>query len=160
MAHILVMRSYELGKDNAQEFWCRSHLGHLLKPGDLVMGLDVQNANPNDTFFDELKKDNIPDVILVKKVYDKQMRGRKRNWKLKRLNDNMDTESMENDFTEFLEDLEEDPAIRQNVIIYKDRSKVIPVESLVDADEDIPQISLQEMMDDLHLSDVEMSEVD
>jgi nonsense-mediated mRNA decay protein 3 len=49
----------------------RTHLGHLLNPGDLALGYDLYGANLND------------EVILVKKSYEKKPRTRR--WKLKRL---------------------------------------------------------------------------
>uniref|UniRef100_A0A8C1YLR8 60S ribosomal export protein NMD3 n=1 Tax=Cyprinus carpio TaxID=7962 RepID=A0A8C1YLR8_CYPCA len=54
-------------------------------------------------------------------------------------------------YTEFLEDLEEDEMLRKNVNIFRDASKV-PVESETDED-GAPRISLTEMMEDLSLSD-------
>jgi len=63
------------------------------------------------------------------------------------------------DYLEFLDDLEEDPAYRQNVNIFRDKSKqqiAVDVDDL--GDETIPHITLDEMLDDLNLEDVEMSE--
>lgn len=63
------------------------------------------------------------------------------------------------DYHEFLDDLEEDPDLRQNVNIFKDNTKQIPVDSGEDTDENVPRITLAEMLDDLVIDDVEMSEV-
>ena len=60
----------------------------------------------------------------------------------------MDTDN-ERQYQDFLEDLEEDEAIRKNVNIYRDPT--IPVESDTD-DEGAPRISLAEMLEDLHIS--------
>jgi nonsense-mediated mRNA decay protein 3 len=63
------------------------------------------------------------------------------------------------DYLEFLDDLEEDPAYRQNVNIFRDKSKeqtAVDVDDL--GDETIPHITLDEMLDDLTLEDVEMRE--
>jgi hypothetical protein len=63
------------------------------------------------------------------------------------------------DYLEFLDDLEEDPTYRQNVNIFRDKSKqhiAVDVDDL--GDETIPHITLDEMLDDLNLEDVEMSE--
>jgi len=63
------------------------------------------------------------------------------------------------DYLEFLDDLEEDPAYRQNVNIFCDKSKeqiAVDVDDL--GDETIPHITLDEMLDDLNLEDAEMSE--
>uniref|UniRef100_A0A915JKI9 60S ribosomal export protein NMD3 n=1 Tax=Romanomermis culicivorax TaxID=13658 RepID=A0A915JKI9_ROMCU len=164
VAQVLVAKTNELGQEG-REIWTKSHLGHLLKPGDSVLGFDLTNANVNNDHYDDVVRSGkeIPDVILVKKIYDKQIRRKRRNWKLKRLADNaMDTESVENDFNEFLDDLEEDPAYRQHINIYKDKSKPLPIEVVrkETEDEEIPQISLQEMLDELNLSDAEMADED
>ncbi|EMP32714.1 60S ribosomal export protein NMD3, partial [Chelonia mydas] len=89
--------------------------------------------------------------VLIKKSYDRTKRQRRRNWKLKELErdrEGMDTDD-ERQYQDFLEDLEEDEAIRRNVNIYKDSR--IPVESDTD-DEGAPRISLAEMLEELHIS--------
>lgn len=52
---------------------------------------------------------------------DKQKRHKLRNWKLKQLDKEMDSTNntdYEREYTEFLEDVEEDECYRQNVNIY------------------------------------------
>lgn len=61
------------------------------------------------------------------------------------------------DYNEFLDDLEEDPAFRQNINIFKDAKKIaVDIDEL---DPSLPRITLAEMLDDLNIEDVEMSEV-
>lgn len=60
------------------------------------------------------------------------------------------------DYNQFLEDLEEDPQLRQNVNIFRDSSKQIPVDTNDMDDPSVPKITLEEMLDDLNLEDVEM----
>lgn len=65
------------------------------------------------------------------------------------------------DYNEFLEDLEEDPDMRQNVNIFKDAKKQTPqiaVDTDDMADSALPEITLEEMLDDLVIGDVEMGE--
>lgn len=63
------------------------------------------------------------------------------------------------DYNEFLNDLEEDPEMRQNVNIYKDTKRAqIPVDVNDMDDPSAPQITLDEMLDDLVLDDVEMAD--
>uniref|UniRef100_A0A672MH81 60S ribosomal export protein NMD3 n=1 Tax=Sinocyclocheilus grahami TaxID=75366 RepID=A0A672MH81_SINGR len=91
--------------------------------------------------------------VLIKKSYDRMKRVKNRVWKLRELDrerDATDTDD-ERQYTEFLEDLEEDEMLRKNVNIFRDASK-IPVESETD-DDGAPRISLAEMMEDLSLSD-------
>jgi nonsense-mediated mRNA decay protein 3 len=60
------------------------------------------------------------------------------------------------DYNEFLEDLEEDPAMRQNINIFKDASKRTAVDTNdQDDDEGAPRITLEEMLDDLVIGDEE-----
>ncbi|XP_005109089.1 60S ribosomal export protein NMD3 [Aplysia californica] len=153
LADVYVARMSDLGA-NDQQFHCRSHLGHLLRAGDTVLGFDFSNANLNHQHFEAMKGDRIPDVMLVKKVFDRNKRIRRRKWKLERFDgaDEADTESVNRDFNDFLEDLEEDQAIRENVNIYKDPSK-ISVQAEDTDDEGAPQISLMEMLEDLHISE-------
>ena len=63
--------------------------------------------------------------VLVKKLYsDSSRRMRKRKWKLHHLNEQMETDKHK-DYNDFLEDLEEDPAFRANVNIYKGKQYVL-----------------------------------
>ncbi|XP_026745066.1 60S ribosomal export protein NMD3-like [Trichoplusia ni] len=65
--------------------------------------------------------------------------------------------STNEDYNDFLDDLEEDPAFRQNVNIFKDEQK-IPVDT-DEIDPSLPRITLAEMLDDLVIEDVDMTEV-
>ncbi|KAL5013913.1 hypothetical protein ScPMuIL_008183 [Solemya velum] len=151
LADVWVARMSDLGV-NDQQFYCRTHLGHLLKVGDSVLGFDVTNANLNNWEMEKVKPENLPDVVLVKKVYgDSIRRDKHRKWKLKHM-ELEETGSQERDYKDFLEDLEEDPAYRQNVNIYVDHNKVA-VDTDDTDDEGAPRISLQEMLDDLHLNE-------
>lgn len=61
------------------------------------------------------------------------------------------------DYNEFLDDLEEDPALRQNVNIFKAKTQ-IPVDTDSEMDPTMPCITLEEMLDDLQIDDVDMAE--
>jgi nonsense-mediated mRNA decay protein 3 len=94
-------------------------------------------------------------VVLVKKHFaDKALRNRKRKWKLKHMEGfpHMDTESCNDEFQDFANDLEEDPTLRQNVNIYRDKTKM-PVDEDDEEDPGCPQITLAEMLDDLDLGE-------
>lgn len=45
------------------EILCRTHLGHLLSPGDQVWGFNLEAANCNDTNLDLMKPDQKPTVV-------------------------------------------------------------------------------------------------
>ncbi|XP_069474573.1 60S ribosomal export protein NMD3 isoform X2 [Ambystoma mexicanum] len=149
LAEVWVQKTSEM--NTSQQYHCRTHLGHLLNPGDLVLGFDLANCNLNDEFVNKMNPQHVPDVVLIKKCYDRNKRQRRRNWKLKEMDkdkEGMDTDD-ERQYQEFLEDLEEDESIRKNVNIYKDTN--ILVESDTD-EEGAPRISLAEMIEDLHIS--------
>lgn len=61
------------------------------------------------------------------------------------------------EYNEFLDELEEDPEMRQNINIFRDSKKQIPVDTN-EIDPSIPQITLEEMLDDLTIKDVEMAD--
>ena len=116
----------------------------------------MKNTNVNDGNLDQMPADKIPDVVLVKKVYaEKSLRHRRRKWKLKRLNDALQDDKGStggnDDFDDFLNDLEEDPELRQNVNVYKDARKMAVDQDTASegGDQAIPQITLAEMLDDL-----------
>lgn len=49
--------------------------------------------------------------------------------------------------------------MRQNINIFRDSKKQIPVDEDEVIDPSVPQITLEEMLDDLFIDDVEMKEV-
>ncbi|KAK3744403.1 hypothetical protein QZH41_012165 [Actinostola sp. cb2023] len=159
LADVWVSRMQDLGS-NDQQYHCRTHLGLVLKPGDIALGYvtfyDFTSTNVNDDNLNKMSADKIPDVILVKKSYgDKKRRHRARNWKLKILDKELardvNQDHMQRDYDEFLADLEEDKDYRKQVNIYVDRDHI--PES--DPEDDIPKISLQEMLEDLKLEDTD-----
>ncbi|CAG9809837.1 unnamed protein product [Chironomus riparius] len=160
IADIWLVKSSELGI-NDSTIHTKTHLGHLLRPGDEVLGFDLRDSVINNDDFEKLNPDNVPDVIVIKKHFpDKDKRRRMRKWKLKRLPKEADGDTdMENDYNEFLDDLEEDPDMRMRVNIYKDNKKQqIPVDENDMDDPSAPQITLEEMLDDLVINDVEMAD--
>lgn len=87
VADVFLVKSSELGISEST-IHTKTHLGHLLKPGDTVLGYDLRDANINNDDFDKLKADNIPDVVILKKCFDDNNKRRKmRKWKLKHLVD-------------------------------------------------------------------------
>lgn len=56
------------------------------------------NSNLNSSILDAVKAEQVPDVVLVRKVYDRARRMRRRQWKLKRLYDQEETNSVQNEF--------------------------------------------------------------
>ncbi|XP_051521138.1 60S ribosomal export protein NMD3 isoform X1 [Myxocyprinus asiaticus] len=152
LAEVWVQKTSEM--NSSHQYHCKTFLGHLLNIGDLVLGFDFANANINDEFLNKMNPHHVPDVVLIKKSYDRVKRVKNRNWKLQELNRERDDTNTDDErqYHEFLEDLEEDEVLRKNVNIFRDTSK-IPVESDTDDDDGAPRISLAEMLEDLSLSD-------
>ncbi|VDP03752.1 unnamed protein product [Soboliphyme baturini] len=154
-----LMRTSELGQSTAKHYFCRTILGNLLKPGDTVLGLDFTCRNISNDHFEELRPEGVPDVILVKKAYNRKLARLGRVWKLKHLQTDVGfTGSMTDIYDEFLSDLEEDPELRRGVNIYKDPRNACTSVSENGDSEDRPTIALQEMLEDLHIEDEEMAE--
>lgn len=163
MADVVVARAADFGR-STQTFHTRTHLGYILKPGDLVRGYDVSTSNFNNEEYTEWAlRNELPDVILVRKSYDHLRRGGKRNWTLKQLP--MDEDEMEpirgavteNDQERFMQELEEDPEMRAAINMYKTkRTETMDVVTDGEAmDEEIPKVSLEELLDDLTIGEVE-----
>ncbi|KAL7147255.1 hypothetical protein ABFS83_06G096300 [Erythranthe nasuta] len=165
LADAQVARVSDFGK-NDTIFNVRTHLGHILNPGDNALGYDLYSANSNDIELDKYKGFSIPDVILVKKSYEERRqkkRGKARTWKLKSLNMEVDStargyneEKISSEYEQFLRDLEENPDMRFNLSLYRNK-EYQPSEmasSVADGDE-LPSIPLDELLADLDLSDVE-----
>lgn len=141
---------------------------------------NMEDSNVNDTNFETLDQSKVADVLLVKKHYgDRSTRRKNRIWKLKHLTNEepaFDTETklvtpvflsyfcihklclLFSDYHEFLDELEEDPDMRQNINIFKDSSKPIPVDANDQNDFNDPRITLEEMLDDLVIEDEDMQE--
>jgi nonsense-mediated mRNA decay protein 3 len=146
-------------------FNIKTHLGHILKPGDYALGYDLHGANSNDMELDKYKNLVIPEAILVKKSYEEKRqrkRGKPRSWKLKSLNMEVDDtrargdqEKMNSEYEQFLRDLEENPELRFNVSLYRNKEyQPSEMASMTDG-EDIPSIPLEELLADLEIDDAE-----
>ena len=153
VSDVEVEKSSELG--TGKSVLCKTHLGYLLKVGDTVLGYDLRNLNVNNDNFDKISKsDNFPDVILVKKFYgDKALRNRRRRWKLRHIADIDDLNSQNEDYLEFMENLEEDPMLRKNINIYKNEDKIIPAESDAEDANEMPSIPIEELLNELDLEE-------
>lgn len=88
LADVWLVRASELGiNDNTVH--TRTHLGHLLKPGDSVLAYNLEDANINNENFEKLNKEHVPDVVIVKKHYDTSVLKSSRVWKLKHLSEDV-----------------------------------------------------------------------
>jgi len=135
-----------------------THLGKNLNTGDLVACYETAALR-----LDEIpdlkwliKKGGLPTVIPIRKIYE---RRRRRRWKLKSINkvkqmelDRRGEEKAAMDHEVFLQDLEEDPEMRERIDIYKDpHANFESVSSTGDGDV-APGIGIHELLDGLSLS--------
>ncbi|KAK2997982.1 hypothetical protein RJ639_025161 [Escallonia herrerae] len=165
LADAQVARLSDFGKNDTL-FSVRTHLGHILSPGDYALGYDLYSANNNDVELDKYKGLVLPDVILIKKSYEEKRqkkRGKPRAWKLKSLSMEVDDtakgradeEKMNSEYEQFLRDLEENPDMRFNISLYRDK-EYQPSEMASETDgEDAPAVPLEELLADLDLSDMD-----
>ncbi|KAL3846061.1 hypothetical protein ACJIZ3_003464 [Penstemon smallii] len=170
LADAQVARVSDFGK-NDTIFNVKTHLGHLLNSGDYALGYDLYSANNNDIELDKYKGLVLPEVILVKKSYEEKRqkkRAKPRSWKLKSLNMEVDNsskvrdnvEKMNSEYEQFLRDLEENPDLRFNLSLYRNREYQPSDMASVTDGEDVPSIPLDELLADLDLRDVDVDVVD
>lgn len=170
LAEATVARVSDFGFNDTQ-FITRTHLGHLLKVGDTCLGYDMATANFNEQDLGAMRGRPLPDLILVKKCYpERRKSGKERIWKLKQLDKEVDEdkrdheiEKEQNDYEQFLNELEEDPEYRQQVNLYKDSDAVERLQRqlkedapMADADEEgeeFPEVLLDELLDELTLQE-------
>lgn len=149
--HVLADATIARSSDMSQIYLVRTHLGAVIHPGDTVMGYSLCTSNLNSDSFDELN--DVPDVVLISKVTASSS-SRRRAFKLKRMpQEHMDAdvapEAEENEYEEFLQELEQDPEMRAHINLYKDPAYV-PTN---DGANEGPTIDLSELIDDLEIND-------
>jgi nonsense-mediated mRNA decay protein 3 len=120
LADIEVARAVDMGS-NDDSYWVKSHLGGILHPGDTVMGYFLSNSNLNNPEWEGMLKSigNLPDVVLIKKVYPE--RRKRKPGKMRTLDKEVsemaprkqDVEKLERDYELFLEALDEDEDMKQ-----------------------------------------------
>ncbi|KAK1721358.1 hypothetical protein CaCOL14_007551 [Colletotrichum acutatum] len=166
LAEVQVARASDLGS-NDKTYFARTHLGGLLHAGDSVMGYMLTGTNFNNEEFDAIEESHaygstIPDVILVKKHYPNRRKHKNRNWKLKRmakdegelLPKQADQDRMNEDYEQFLRDVEEDDELRATMALYKSQQpqKVDPDAMSIaetEGDEGAPRVDMDELLDDM-----------
>jgi nonsense-mediated mRNA decay protein 3 len=84
-----VAKASDLGS-NDRTYFTRTHLGGLLQPGDSAMGYLLDGANFNNPHYEAIEQSStysstLPDVVLVKKHFQRRRKNRRRDWKLKRM---------------------------------------------------------------------------
>lgn len=161
LAYAQVARLSDFGR-NDTIFSIKTHLGHILNPGDYALGYDLYGANSNDMELEKYKGLELPEAILIKKSYEEKRqrkRGKPRSWKLKSLEMDVDDkgkadeDKTNSEYEQFLRDLEENPDLRFNISLYRNR-EYQPSE-MTDGEDDGPSVPLEELLADLDLSEGE-----
>jgi len=169
VAEITVARSTDFGKNDVQ-FTAKSHLGNILKPGDFALGYDLTTASFVDSDVESIKSlESLPDFVLVRKAYpERRKKHKQRHWRLRTLDKEAEEVSgkktkeqqrEEQDKEMFLRDLEEDPDLRAQIQLVKEKNaqqilttrKNETEEEMID--EDFPEIELTELLEDMNIND-------
>ena len=181
LADVQVMKASG-GASDDEIFHTRTHLGHILQAGDSCLGYNLKDSNFNSDNFESLNQDRLPDVVIVKKAYpNRRKKNRPRQWKLKSIakdaedsnvegafgrgalgrRGGVDTDKVEKQYEEFLNDLEEDPEMRAGVNLYKSEEQQTKDENEMDEsdggeleeDENLPK--MDELLEDLEEMNIE-----
>jgi nonsense-mediated mRNA decay protein 3 len=127
LAEVQIMRAADLGLRD-EIITTLTHLGNVLKPGDHVLGYDVANATLEEVAVARQQRGRaLPEVVLVRKHYpNRKDRQRQRRFKLRQLpkevSEDMkksDIRRAEEDYEQFLQDVEEDPETWAHLNMYR-----------------------------------------
>ncbi|KAL3911535.1 MAG: hypothetical protein SGPRY_008654 [Prymnesium sp.] len=202
LAEVTVAKRGDFGQNDVQ-FVARSHLGHVLKVGDYVWGycaaasasaLEVQPHEaqllPEVSFSNACR--GLSWVMLVKKSYSDRHHRNRRVWKLEHLQKesepgvlrgrHLNMESHEMEMENFMQELEEDPQLRSQINLYKDKDAMQALEARKNkshpqqphfmettltaneedegTDDDFPDVELNELLDEMTLNGPEEPEED
>ncbi|OHT16745.1 NMD3 family protein [Tritrichomonas foetus] len=96
----------------------KTHLGNELKEGEGCLAYDIRTTMISDDAMDVFKKHDLPEVIIVGRTHQtSQKKNRQRPWHVKQVAPTFSDDQQ--DFEEFLDDLEDNPDLRKGIEIYK-----------------------------------------
>jgi nonsense-mediated mRNA decay protein 3 len=147
LARIILAREDDLGARDACHVDELSHLGYLLKAGDVCVGYDLKDTQlVDDEAEAQRSQGKLPDVIVVRKLYGgaaaaaiagddaTSSAAQQRIWRLQRLEvdvtNTMETnrrggaakakvDEMDVDEEDFMQEVEADREMRQNINLYR-----------------------------------------
>ena len=132
LASLTIAKEEDLGKNDTQ-LEERSHVGYLLKAGDVCLGYDLTETQfVDDAAERERAAGKFPDVIVVRKLYGTVAKGSEsqpvRPWRLRRL-DVVEAETNRKkaatddadamDEEDFMQEVEADKEMRVNINLYR-----------------------------------------
>lgn len=181
LASVTLAKEEDLGVNDVQREE-RSHIGYLLKAGDVCLGYDLTETQFVDDEAEDMRSEGkMPDIIVVRKLYGGVATGdvnssKSRIWKLQRLDFDVaesmrarsakkEAEMDDIDEEDFMREVEADSEMRRNMNLYK--SKSLMNEGKTDTydseanqrelededDDDDQQVKLDELLDGLVLED-------
>ena len=179
LANLTLARESDLGL-NDQQFEERSHIGYLMKAGDVCVGFDLTETQFVEDEAESMRSSGkLPDVVIIRKLYGGVANGdadaaKKRKWKLQRLDARV-AESMKSgraakkgaedddmDEEDFMREVEADRDMRDQMNLYKSEifkqqeNERESNDAMVDEDnddDDDQEIKLEELLDGLQMND-------
>ena len=177
LATLTVAREEDLGVNDTQ-FEQNSHIGYLMKSGDVCLGYDLTETRFVEDDAEEMRSaGKLPDVVILRKLYggvatNEADAAKKRIWRLQRLDvevaeDMKSARAAKNkaeeddmDEEDFMREVEADKEMRAQMNLYKSdilakkkQDEVIEgmqEDAVVDDDdEDDQEIKLEELLDGL-----------
>lgn len=173
LASLTLAREEDLGTNDAQ-YDEKSHVGYLLKAGDVCLGYDLKETQFADDEAESLREQGkFPDFVVVRKLYGSAATGegsttKKRIWRLQRLDVDIaeqttkrvkkDAAEDDEDEEDFMQEVEADREMRGNMNLYKSelvarKADAMNAETEGDEDDDDQRIKLDELLDGLALDD-------
>lgn len=171
LGECVVARERDFGTSD-QQFTVVTHLGNLLREGDIVLGYDLTVASwTEDTEVRESLHHGmtLPDVVLVRKYYE--TKG-ERSWYLNKLegveveaDPRARTEDDDEEYENFLQQVEADREMRSQMKVYGKNKKpsgamVIDSEDAAGAaegDTDDERIKLEDLISEMEITPPELS---
>lgn len=177
LASLTLARESDLGLNDAQ-FDERSHVGYLMKSGDVAVGYDLTDTQLVEDEAEEARAaGKLPDVVILRKLYggvatNSINAAKNRGFRLQRLDvdvveepkgnskkQNKDIENDHMDEEDFLREIEADREMRNNMNLYKSEAllkkqnddKDEDMETYNDDDEDDQEVKLEELLDGMVL---------
>jgi len=136
LASLVLAKENDLGF-NDKQYDERSHVGYLMKSGDVCVGFDLTETQFVDKEAENMRLSRkLPDVVVIRKLYGGVANGdldaaKKRKWKLRRLDAKVaesmkssrtarkDVEADDMDEEDFMREVEADREMRDQMNLYK-----------------------------------------
>lgn len=152
LASLTLAREDDLGVNDCQ-FEERTHIGYLMKSGDVCVGFDLTETQFVEDDAESMRSSGkLPDVVVIRKLYGGVASGeadaaKKRKWQLQRLDVQVeestksarvtkkDAEADDMDEEDFMREVEADREMRRQMNMYK--SKILQEKENESKDDDV-----------------------